>query len=676
MTTGEKIKTARQNSGYTQEQLAEKLSVSRQAVAKWEADRGVPDIENLKAIAAFFDFSVDDLVKDEVVLEQKDEVADEESTADEDSYPQQPQFNNTFGKPKSDIFKKIFLPIIAGVTALVLIIVIFCTAIPAIKRNSTLKRAQELMNKGHYAAAAEILEGLDTEKATELYNACIYAYAKELYDDGDYENAILKIDSITYKDSAKLANTWKYEFALYSVKKEDYPKAIELFKELGKYKDSDKKYEELCNFYGTLLYNEKKFSSAATYLGNFSSDSELYKKAKYNEGVDLHNEGNYGAAFNLFNSLGKNGNVSAAQNSERILDMYFRRANIWELEVQNHITSLILLPNTTETYVILQYFENESDSEEFTWVAAIDKAHDGYETRMLGLAKYYEKSDLANYSTFTFYFLNNNRVRIHQHTLNKPDECRQVVCGVYNSQKAIDFSSYTTKFEYDFAEVELPELSFAKEVSDTATNKNQEDESDKTNSNSENKNDNEKNNTNTSSGDKTSSDNNTDSGNNTGSNNGSSGSNSNPCANGHSWKEATCSAPATCSVCKKTSGSALAHNIDVTKCRNCSHTDFSKIAKTYTNVSAYDATTGEDYTVQNVSISSSGVFSFTFKGQKYNLKLVQKSHSSSYQTMVQFDCYVNGAKEPDAIVEVDTEYYIPRLTWKYLQGCHLYIFAE
>lgn len=62
MTTGEKIKFERLKAGYTQEQLAEKLLVSRQAITKWESGRGVPDIENLRAIAAFFNLSVDDLL--------------------------------------------------------------------------------------------------------------------------------------------------------------------------------------------------------------------------------------------------------------------------------------------------------------------------------------------------------------------------------------------------------------------------------------------------------------------------------------------------------------------------------------------------------------------------------------------------------------------------------------
>ena len=47
MTLGEKIKDARVKASLTQEELAAKIMVSRQAISKWESDRGIPDIENL-----------------------------------------------------------------------------------------------------------------------------------------------------------------------------------------------------------------------------------------------------------------------------------------------------------------------------------------------------------------------------------------------------------------------------------------------------------------------------------------------------------------------------------------------------------------------------------------------------------------------------------------------------
>lgn len=49
----------------SQEQLAEKLGVSRQAITKWETDAGIPDIENIIAVSSLFDISIDELLMDE-----------------------------------------------------------------------------------------------------------------------------------------------------------------------------------------------------------------------------------------------------------------------------------------------------------------------------------------------------------------------------------------------------------------------------------------------------------------------------------------------------------------------------------------------------------------------------------------------------------------------------------
>lgn len=62
MTFGGKLKSARKSAGLTQEQLAEKLLVSRQAIAKWEAGKGMPDIENLKLLSKRLNISIDYLL--------------------------------------------------------------------------------------------------------------------------------------------------------------------------------------------------------------------------------------------------------------------------------------------------------------------------------------------------------------------------------------------------------------------------------------------------------------------------------------------------------------------------------------------------------------------------------------------------------------------------------------
>ena len=64
MTLGEKIREARRKCGLSQEQLADKMSVSRSAIAKWETDKGFPDVGNLKLLARLLNTSLDRLLDD------------------------------------------------------------------------------------------------------------------------------------------------------------------------------------------------------------------------------------------------------------------------------------------------------------------------------------------------------------------------------------------------------------------------------------------------------------------------------------------------------------------------------------------------------------------------------------------------------------------------------------
>lgn len=65
MSFSEKLQNLRKRSGFTQENLSEKLGVSRQAVAKWEAGTSLPDIGNLIEISRMMHVTVDYLVKDQ-----------------------------------------------------------------------------------------------------------------------------------------------------------------------------------------------------------------------------------------------------------------------------------------------------------------------------------------------------------------------------------------------------------------------------------------------------------------------------------------------------------------------------------------------------------------------------------------------------------------------------------
>lgn len=74
MSISVKIQQLRKSNGLSQEQLAEKLEVSRQAVSKWENGTAFPDTEKLVIISDLFGVSTDYLIKDEEISKPNQEV--------------------------------------------------------------------------------------------------------------------------------------------------------------------------------------------------------------------------------------------------------------------------------------------------------------------------------------------------------------------------------------------------------------------------------------------------------------------------------------------------------------------------------------------------------------------------------------------------------------------------
>jgi len=63
---GNKILELRKKKGYSQEELAEKLSITRQTISKWELDETSPDIKQAKELSKIFNISLDDLLENDV----------------------------------------------------------------------------------------------------------------------------------------------------------------------------------------------------------------------------------------------------------------------------------------------------------------------------------------------------------------------------------------------------------------------------------------------------------------------------------------------------------------------------------------------------------------------------------------------------------------------------------
>jgi len=79
MTFSEKLMDLRRKEGMSQEQLADKLGVTRQSVSKWESGAAMPELQKLIAISELFEVSLDYLVKEHFSEEKRTEKTEDKA---------------------------------------------------------------------------------------------------------------------------------------------------------------------------------------------------------------------------------------------------------------------------------------------------------------------------------------------------------------------------------------------------------------------------------------------------------------------------------------------------------------------------------------------------------------------------------------------------------------------
>jgi transcriptional regulator with XRE-family HTH domain len=70
MDLGSRIKEARERLNLSQDELAEKMDISRQAISKWETGKSYPDIEKILKLSDIFNLSLDELVKGDKTFQE------------------------------------------------------------------------------------------------------------------------------------------------------------------------------------------------------------------------------------------------------------------------------------------------------------------------------------------------------------------------------------------------------------------------------------------------------------------------------------------------------------------------------------------------------------------------------------------------------------------------------
>jgi transcriptional regulator with XRE-family HTH domain len=79
MELGNNLFNARKKSGLSQEEVAEKLGVSRQTISKWELDETLPDIRQSKKLSLLYHLSLDELIDFDLDVQEIQEVIDKTS---------------------------------------------------------------------------------------------------------------------------------------------------------------------------------------------------------------------------------------------------------------------------------------------------------------------------------------------------------------------------------------------------------------------------------------------------------------------------------------------------------------------------------------------------------------------------------------------------------------------
>jgi transcriptional regulator with XRE-family HTH domain len=135
MTLSEKIHLLRKRKGFSQEELAGQLTVSRQAISKWELGESIPDTENIVQLSKIFGVSTDYLLHDEYESDNDIPVVKENTQTIKAEY-------NRKGKTAS------FVMLGIGVVGIITILILM-SVIPAYR------------TERHTVILAELAEGLD-----------------------------------------------------------------------------------------------------------------------------------------------------------------------------------------------------------------------------------------------------------------------------------------------------------------------------------------------------------------------------------------------------------------------------------------------------------------------------------------------------------------------------------
>lgn len=269
----ENLRQMRRKNGYSQEELSEKLGVTRQTVSKWENGSAMPELKKLTEIAEFFDVSMDDLLG----IEYGSNSALADGDRDFERYAQYiNQLVLTIGESNNRGFKKMMIPFVAVIAVVVCALIVGCFSF-----------AGEIRNTINHSIGN--LQSQTSEKG-------VFAETEE-------ENGISDFITVTLKKTFDSPYSVEAEFRYSPI---SYPKGTKVYFSVPEANNTVKKMEateENGEFFLTTPFD---ISIDGEYFIFIESDEENIKKKFFFSLIDLYCTFDY-TYGQLYYSLSKEG---------------------------------------------------------------------------------------------------------------------------------------------------------------------------------------------------------------------------------------------------------------------------------------------------------------------------------------------------------------------------------
>ncbi len=209
MKLNDKIYEYRKLNRWSQEELADKLEVSRQTISKWEVGKNIPELEKLIKLSELFNITVDELVKDNIEIIHKENLNNKtENEIVEENLDKEKRTNKLFEKiiEKFKVKKMSLTKMIKFVLAIIIIIILYnyiSDKVNILKRKSDVEKIAKVYTE-QFMTVGVTESAIIREEVSKKENNVITNHCRQYYIYAENEKQLMKVKEFDDKNHQKL----------------------------------------------------------------------------------------------------------------------------------------------------------------------------------------------------------------------------------------------------------------------------------------------------------------------------------------------------------------------------------------------------------------------------------------------------------------------------------------